>query len=400
MSPIATIEALAATLEADTTRVRIVIFDELPGTVEGRAYDSYGLELTPGLESRFRRNIARTIRRWPPTREWSTYDPGYVPDAGEVSRGPLDLISDSPLPAAVDRGAQPDRIRLPAATEVVTPGIHGYAVILIPRNGPRFVVVRRLDPVERLSRGRITAFIHENRLTDSEQTLAFDSGVDVLLASDEVVIGHFAAFEAMFFPAAVRSAAAVAVVRDLSTRIEIVNLGDLEAVAGSDSIFGGRLRRFSKSEALTTVTIERIRASLQAFGWERRFLEGDRLRFDPSGKLRWPFLAALEDGLTQSPGSGRLYRANSQRYIPRRQVTNVVTATDGSVTHISGPDWGPLTAEDVREQIDAATASFYVGPRAEAVEVLPSRRGVACPVEAVDDDGVDRLPTLPTIRLG
>jgi hypothetical protein len=271
--------------------------------------------------------------------------------------------------------------------------VHGYAVVFAPVKGPRIIAVRRLDPVERLGRGRITAFILEHRLTDSELTLAFDSGVDVLVVEDNVLIRHLAALEALFFPPAVRAEAAEAVVRDLAGRIEIGNLDDLINVARSDSIFGGRLRRLAKSEALATATIPRIRKSLREFGWQHRFMVGDELRFDPTGRWRWPFLTALEDGLTESVGSGRLYRSNSQRHWPRRRVV-AVQRRDGVVTHLCGEDWGVVDVRDAVDQINNIVASYFVGTREDPVEVIPTAVGSPAAVGAIDDEGQDRLVTL------
>ena len=400
MSPLQNLGSLIDDISTDTTRVRVVIINELPGAGIERVFETYHLELADRLQARFRRNVARMLRTWPETAEWTTHDPGYVPDEGEISRASRELVADSQLPAAIDRGLQPDHIRMPAAAEPATPGVHGYAVVFVPAHAPRAIVVRRLDPVERLGRGRISAFVHENQLTDSDQTLAFDSGVDVLLLHDEVIVRHLAALEAMFFPASVRAAAAVSVVRELGARVEIANLGDLEEVARNDSIFGGRLRRFAKSDALATASIPRIRASLRAFGWESRFIVDDQLRFDASGRWRWPFLAALEDGLTESPGSGRLYRSNSQQHIPRRLVTSVGRSADGVVAQLCGEDWGPIDAASAADQIEHAVASYYLGTREAPIEVLPDAAGQAGSISAVDEHGRDQLSGLPDCRRG
>jgi hypothetical protein len=396
MARIDDINSVANRIEAADTRVNVVVIDELPGAGAVRTFDTYNLDITPRLAGRFRNNLGRTLRAWPSADTWDSYTPSYMPDEGEVVRATTRVLEGSPLPAAIDRGALPEQVRLPAIRETgAHPGVHGYAVIFGPQQGERVVAVRRLDPVEQLGRGRITAFVHENRLTDADQVLAFDSGVDALLVGDEVLIRHLSAFEALFFPTATRAALAEEVVRGLGTRVRIQNIDDLAQVAREDSIFGGRLRRMASSEALFTATTARIRTSLRAFGWEHRFLVGDELRFDPSRHWRWPFLAALEDGLTQSPGSGQLYRANSQRPWSRWEVSAVVRGPNGVATHIFGLGCGLVAVPDVADQINNARASFFVGSREQPAEVLPSEDPTRGGLVAIDESAADRLVGLP-----
>ncbi len=401
MTRIEDINAVAGTIEAIDTRVKVVVIDELPGAGAARVFDTYNLDIIPRLAGRFRTNLARTLRGWPAADAWESYTPSYMPDEGEVVRATTQVLEGSPLPQAIDRGALPDRVRLPAIRETAThAGVHGYAVIFAPQAGERIIAARRLDPVEQLGRGRITAFVYENRLTDADHVLAFDSGIDALLSGQDVLIRHLAAFEALFFPSATRAALAEEVVLDLGTRIRIQNINDLVEVAKSDSIFGGRLRRMASSEALSTATIARIQVSLRAFGWEHRFLAGDQLRFDTSPHWRWPFLAALEDGLTQSPGSGQLYRANSQRPWPRWQVSAVVRHPSGVVTHIFGPGCALVGVAEASDQINNARASFFVGAREQPAEVLPSEDPARGGLVATDESGADRLAGLPEYAPG
>lgn len=395
MASVENLEAVLAYLSDERTRVRVVIIDELPGSGAERVYDTYRLELTRRLAERFRTNIAATLHGWPKPEEWEPYDPSFVPDEGVVATAGAQVLDGSPLLAAIDAALAANDVRLPRPGERAEGGVHGYAVIFTPPSAGRIVAFRRLDPVERLGRGRITAFLLEHRLTDAEVTLGFDSGVDVLLSEETALIRHLAALEALFFPAAVRAEAAVRVVDALSKRINIGNLADLIGVAQSDSVFGGRLRRLAKSDALATVTIAAVRKSLTEFGWRHRFLVGNELRFDPTGRWRWPFLAALEDGLTESVGSGRLYRANSQRHWPRRMVTAVGRGHGGTIVNLCGDDWGPVGVEDAVDHINNIVASYFVQHQAAHVEVVPAADGSATTVHAADENGADLLGELP-----
>jgi hypothetical protein len=305
-------------------------------------------------------------------------------------------------------GLPPERVRLPALGETKQPRARGYAIVaqapdrreratagLAPDGRDRAILVRRRDPVERLDRGRITAMWSEHKLTFAEGVVGFDSAVDVLIWRDATIIHSLAAFEALFFPFTVRADAAEKVARDIDARIGIRNVDQLVDVARKDSIFAGRLRRLARSDAFAEVSVSRIRGSLRRFGWQHRFLEGDRLRFDPSSHWRWPFLAALEDGLVESPGSGRLYRSNSQRHWPRRCVTSVRRDAGGTVVEICGDRWGRLPVSGAVDQIENAIASYFVGTWEDAVEVLPGAGSGERHLVALDQNDKDVLLSLP-----
>jgi hypothetical protein len=85
---------LIALLQAPDTNLRIVMIEELPGGL-GRLYDTYHLDLLDPLPSRFKENLSRTLRGWPPVNEWESYDPAWVPDEGHVARGPRDVAEES-----------------------------------------------------------------------------------------------------------------------------------------------------------------------------------------------------------------------------------------------------------------------------------------------------------------
>jgi hypothetical protein len=129
-------------------------------------------------------------------------------------------------------------------------------------------------------------------------------------------------------------------------------------------------------------------------GLERRFLSHDELVFDAARRWRWPFLAALEDALVESPGSGRLYQSSSQRSWPRHRVTGV-RQESGVVTAICGDSWGPVACPEAARAIEVAEATYYLGSLDDPVEVLPELDGDHVVLRARDEAGEDQL-----IRLG
>lgn len=389
--------SLLGALRNPAFRMKVVMLEEIPDDVE-QPISTYHLDLQDDLEAQFKRNLAESIDRWPPEDAWDQYIEGWVPEEGQFASAGRDVLTGSRLLEAIDRGLEPGRVRLPQLGDPDIPRARGYALVLAEEGSDdeteRIYLVRRRDPVEHFDRGHITALWSETRLTLAHGVVGFDSGIDVAVWRDKVVIRSLPAFEALFFPRAVRTEAAVRAVNELNGRLPIENLDLLLETAREDSLFAARLRRLSRQPRFGELSLADLRPSLRRFGLEARFISGGQLTFDRARWWRWPFLAALEDGLVESPGSRHLYQSTSQRRWERRHVTAGVR-TEGTLTALCGEGWGPTLLAEVGAEIDRAKATYFVGTPDDPVEVMPEREGDRWTVAARSAAGGDELAGLP-----
>jgi hypothetical protein len=387
--------ALIDLLRTERSQAEVVMVEAVEDDAD-RPFDSYHLDLDPPLSQQFRENLARTVARWPGREEWSDYVAGWVPEENEFAIADQ-RVAAGPLLDAIRAGRLPDRVRLPGLPDAAEPRPRGYAVVVsdptVGDDDETAFLIRRRDPLEHLDRGRITALWSETKLTRAEGVVGFDSGVDVVIWRRTVLIRSLAAFEALFFPPAIRADAAEAVVRSLDERIKVRNVDVLVATARRDSIFAGRLRRLGTSEVFSEASLPRIRASLKRFGIERRFIRGDTLEFIEAHRWRYLFLAALEDALTVSPGSGRHVVATSQRTWDRRAVTGVMIEDDHVVT-LCGNGW-TATASEATSAIESGRSTFFVRQGEDELEVLPDDGQDDRRLVAEDAGGRDVLAELP-----
>ncbi len=390
-------DALAAVVKDPEYRMKVVMIEEIPDDLE-HPISTYHLDLSDELEAQFKENVARSIERWPHEGYWEHYVEGWVPEQGQFATAGMEILEGSRLKQAIDEGLSPGRVRMPELGQTGLPHARGYALVLARAGNTlpseQVYLIRRLDPIQHLERGRVTALWSETRLSLARAVVAFDSSVDVAVWRDSVVIRSLSALEALFFPGSVHAEAAKRAVTELNTRIPIRNLDLLIKTAAEDSIFAGRLRRLARSPRYAQIDVADLRSSLRRFGLAHRFLDGDELVFERSRRWRWPFLALLEDGLVESPGSGRLYQSNSQRVWERHQVTGI-RKIDDVVTALCGVDWGPFASAIIANEIEEAIATYHVGSEEDPIEVLPELVNDVVVLVARAEDRTDQLPIQP-----
>ncbi|HJP89059.1 MAG TPA: hypothetical protein VJ850_08500 [Candidatus Limnocylindrales bacterium] len=390
-------DELAAALGDAAYGLKLVMIEAIPDDAD-QPISSYHLDLEDGLSSQFKSNLAKSVASWPNNDEWDPYEEGWVPEEGQFAVAQREVLDGSRLIEAINRGLEPGRVHQPQVGDPDLPRSRGYALLLTPRDNEdpseRIYLVRRRDPVQHLDRGRLTAFWSQSRLTLAHAVVGFDAQIDVAVWRDTVLIRSLAAFEALFFPQAVRADAAEDAVNKLNARLPISNLDVLVATARDDSLFAARLRRLARRPRFKELTLDAVRPGLRRFGLEHRFVTGGELVFDRARRWRWPFLAALEDGLVESPASGNLYQSTSQRQWQRRRVTGAIRE-NGVITALCGDGWGPTVLSDVATEIENALATYHTGTRDEPIEVIPSVAGDVLSLTATAADGSDSLSSLP-----
>jgi hypothetical protein len=352
------------------------------------------LDLDEDLSDNFRRALRGSLRILGEAVP-DTYEPGWMPTAGEIAIATRDVLEDSPLLSAILESIQHRRraadIPFNEDGEVGDEpprSIRAYAVV-VSMGQETAIFVRGRNPVEEYRRGRLTAVWSRRRLTRARRLLAFDGGIDVAILGDRVVIRSVAALERLFIPPEVRIAGAEAAVTDLNERVPIANLDDLLDVARRDSIFGAKLRLLAKSGLLADVTTERLRRSLERTGLAARFIVQDELIFPTDRAWRWRFIQALEDSFVSSAGTGYLYTTGSKRRWLRRQVTGAVR-DNGSIVELCGPDWGPIPVTQVASELLDARGEYFVEDRGQVFEILATSRQ-AVEVANVQGDPLARL---------
>lgn len=382
-------------------RLYVVMIEALPDQGDGTddLYRTYHLDPEPAIGESFRRGLMATVRQMRRDEDRAEpYEVGWVPTEGELAVAGLDVIEPSPLLDAVEDGLAPERAGLPAPgpDEEGAPGLRparGYAVVFGDPAAPDdfAYLLRRQDPVSRLTRNRIVAAVSATRLTETERILTFDSGIDVVVWRQRVVIRSVSAFEALFFPAAVRRDVAERVARALDARISVRNVDLLVETARGDSVFASRLRRLERSERLATTSSGQLLRSATEFGLHRQLMPDGQLQFRSEGNWRWRFLEVLEDAFLASPGSGRQYRSGSQKTWVHRRV-DAVQHVNGEVRWLCGEGWGRITVDAVSVQLRRVQAAYYVDSDGERVYLTHSGSGHG--LEAVRD-GTNVLAMLP-----
>jgi hypothetical protein len=349
--------------EASTVHVVTLVGVTDPETHES-TWQAERLELDEDLRRGFKATLRRTLSGYRAL-FIDRYEPGWVPVEGEMAQAGLEVLEDSPLldhiRGATQRAAAPQPAPGEEAPAEAMGPIQAYAVVVARVHegvAETAVFVRNRTPVQELRQG-LTAFWHGRRLTKARRLLTFDAGVDVAILEDVVLIKNASGFERLFVPPQVRIAGARRAVDQLVAHIPVVNVGDLNDVVERDSIFGSKLRLLGKTGLLDDITADRLRHALNDTGLVDRFIFNDQLVFPTEQVWRWRFLEALEDSFVSSAGTGILYRSASKKRWQRRVVTGAVRS-EGRVSQLCGPIWGPSTLEAIRQEIRRAQAVYFL----------------------------------------
>lgn len=391
------IEALLAHLRDEATSATLVVIPPAPdGRNEG--YDPYPLDLSAELKQAFKGNLARRIQPMvSSTTRIVYYDSADLPEEGVSVVASFDQLHDSPLAQAIrSQGMDSTRVSLPRSappSSDAIPRAQGYALAVTNEHDDAFLIRRRDPGVQLRRKGYISAVLSGTELSEARDVVTFDDGVDVVLWRGQVLIRNIAAFEALFYPPETRARLAAEVAERLKAKVPFANHGALLAVAREDSVFAARLRRLAKSEAFADLELNRLRPSLVRFGLDTRFISGNTLVFPSDPYWRWAFLHALEDGLVESPGSGRLYASTSHRTWRRFQVTGVQRVGGGDIG-ICGPGWGPVPEEDAAKQLVRAQATYFIVMNGEIVEVMPKDGRLEALMNG--QDVLSNLPNCPS----
>ncbi|HLX33812.1 MAG TPA: hypothetical protein VKR30_01070 [Candidatus Limnocylindrales bacterium] len=392
------VEGALAVLRHPDAELHLVMIE----SDDGGTYRTYHLDVDrQRVQIPFRTNLAATLKSFRRNR-LEPYDEGWAPQPGEMAVASVDQIQ-SALFAAIDEGLRPERLGPLRQSEAVPPSsgelepVRGYAAVVTSPLG-EVRIFRRRDPVERLEKGRLSTILDGTRLERVEHVVAFDSGIDVVLWNNQLLIHGLGGFEALFFPRAARTAVALRFVEQLESRIHVSNVDGLRKTAEDDAVFANRLRRLERSRLMKegdqSRLMEEMRRAIKRFGLSWLFLDaGGELAFPATPRWRWPFLAVLEDGLVQSAGSDRLYQSESKRAWDRRLVTGVVRDGDRIVA-LCGPGWRPLLVSAARHAWRNATTTFFVDAADGQFEIVgddPDGRELRV-VGPVDRDVLGELP--------
>jgi Domain of unknown function (DUF4868) len=394
-------EGLAAALKDGESELYLVMIE----SADGSTYQTYHLDLDrKRVQAPFRKNLAESINQYETQAgkkgRLELYEPGWAPQEGEMAVAGLHEIESRLVPSVRDglgrlgplRPAPP---RAAPSTDELEP-VRGYAAVLRAAGGEA-LLFRRRDPVERLGKGRLTTVLRESRLERIDHVVAFDSGVDVALWGNKVLIRSLGAFEALFYPRAERERIAKEFIEKLEKRLPIGNAEGLRDAARDDMVFASRLRRLARSRVMSETDPEMLAAEMRRatvdFGLAIRFLADDgALVFPSEPAWRWAFLALLEDGLVRSAGSNLPYQSESKRVWDRRRVTGA-TRSEGRIAALCGEGWGPLLVQDVEQRLRRARTTFYVATGAGDAEVLPGL--VSEGLRTMGPGGATALETLP-----
>jgi hypothetical protein len=299
------------------------------------------------------------------------YQAGWVSIDDKLADASADEL-EGPIPAAIRQALRDDvapdfdpgreREALEAAADTtgqdseVELVVGAYVVVFRPPGGDVAMFFRRRDPVERLTRSTFTAKLFGDRLTSLDDVFIFDSGFDLVLFRERVLIKSSTAFEALFLSDATRRAGARRAVEVLQGRIRVANAAALDAVIGSDLRFTTRLRAVERRGLLAQLDIAALRRTSARFGIEHRMLRGDELLFIPNWRFKW--LAALEDSLVESPGTGRLSIARIRDDWRRRLVTCVSRDAAGDVAGLEGT-WGRIDATQAIRRLHSGAETYF-----------------------------------------
>jgi hypothetical protein len=364
-SPLAPFQSLVADPGA-TVHVITLVGVANPNTNE-MTWRATRLDIDAELRPDFKAMLRRTLQAFGKL-FIDAYEPGWVPIEGELAVAHLNVLEDSDLYTriveATERPAGPQPA--PAGAEVADGAdvgpIHAYAIVVarvVDGHSETAVFIRNRTPVEELRQGRVTAVWHGQRLTRARHLLSFDSGIDVAILGDSVLIRTAQGFERLFVPPDFRIAGARRAVDQLAARIPVANVDDLYDIAERDSIFGSKLRLLGKTGLLDGITAERLTVALQDTGLTDRFIVAGQLVFPTEQGYRWRFLDALEDSFVISTGTGILYRSASKKRWQRRLVSGAVRV-DGTMVELCGPGWGPSPIDQVAADVRRAQAVYYL----------------------------------------
>lgn len=336
----------------------------------GRTFASRRLRISEPVQRDFVRAASRTLRAFG-RRVVHDYYPGWVSIDQELAEAPIDELA-GPLLEEVRRSIGADYAGdfLVTEAEDVDPYIGAYALVVT--NGARpadtAIIVRQRNPVEQLGQGRFTAVWSGEQLDKADDVFVFDAGVDIVVWRDVALIRSARVLEALFVGEEIRREGARRAIETLNSRIPLGNRPELENTIEADSVFAARFRNIERRGLPTGLDLDALRRSSEKFRLASRMLRDDRLIFLSKRGWRFTWLAALEDSLVESAGSGALYNAQVKRAWVRRTVEGCSAAPDGTLEGLCGPGWGPVAIAEILKQLDAGSATYYFeadGHRAE-----------------------------------
>lgn len=327
----------------------------------GRTFASRRLRVSEPVQRDFVRAASRTLRAFS-RRVVRDYYPGWVSIDQELAETPVEAL-EGPLLEEVRRSVGADYAGdfLVTDSEDVDTYIGAYALVI--SNGARpddtAIIVRQRNPVEKLGQGRFTAVWSGEQLDKADDVFVFDAGVDIVVWRGVALIRSARVLEALFVGEEIRREGARRAVETLNGRIPLSNRPELEATIEADSVFAARFRNIERRGLLAALDLDALRRSSEKFGLASRMLRDDGLVFLGRRGWRFHWLAALEDSLVESAGSGALYNAQVKRAWVRRAVKGSSTAADGTLEVLCGPGWGPLAVAELLHQLEAGNATYY-----------------------------------------
>ncbi len=393
---------LSELLADERTTIDLITLQASPVRGEvpaGRTFASRRLRVSEQVQSDFVRAAARTLRSFA-RRVVREYYPGWVSIDDELAEAPVEDL-EGPLLEEIRRsvGGEYAADFLVTENEDVDTSIGAYALVISngARPGDTAVSVRQRNPVEKLGQGRFTARWSGEQLDKVESVFVFDAGVDIVVWRGAALIRSARVLEALFVGEEIRMEGARRAVEALNGRITLRNRPELETTIEADSVFAARFRNIERRGLLATMDLEALRRSSEKFGLARRMLRDDGLVFLAKRGWRFHWLAALEDSLVESAGSGALYNAQVKRSWVRRAVEGSITTADGTLEMLCGPDWGPLAVTELLQQLEAGNATYYVeldGQRAE-LDALAGAGGLELALLGPPGLTVEHLSALP-----
>lgn len=366
----------------------------------GRTFASRRLRVSEAVQRDFVRAADRTLRAFG-RRVVRDYYPGWVSIDDELAEAPAEEL-DGPLLEEVRRSVAADYAAdfLVTDAEDVETSIGAYALVI--SNGARptdtAIIVRQRNPVEKLGQGRFTARWSGEQLDKVESVFVFDAGADIVVWRDVALIRSARVLEALFVGEEIRREGARRAIETLNGRIPLSNRPDLEATIEADSVFAARFRNIERRGLLAALDLDALRRSSEKFGLATRMLRDEGLVFLSKRGWRFHWLAALEDSLVESAGSGALYNAQVKRVWVRRAVEGSTVAGGGSIELLCGPHWGPLAVEEVVKQLESGNATYYIdadGHRAE-LDAVPGPDGLELALLGPPEVTFQHLGVLPS----
>lgn len=393
---------LQALMLDERTTIDLITLQASPRRGEvpvGRTFASRRLRVSEAVQRDFARAAHRTLRAFG-RRVVRDYYPGWVSIDDELAEAPAEEL-EGPLLDEVRRSLEADYAAdfLVTDEEDVETSIGAYALVI--SNGARpadtTIIVRQRNPVEKLGQGRFTARWSGEQLDKVESVFVFDAGVDLVVWRNVALIRSARVLEALFVGEEIRREGARRAIETLNGRIPLSNRPELEATIEVDSVFAARFRNVERRGLLAALDLDALRRSSEKFGLATRMLRDENLVFLAKRGWRFHWLAALEDSLVESAGSGALYNAQVKRVWVRRAVEGSIVARDGSIELLCGPGWGPLTIDEVLKQLESGNATYYLeadGHRAE-LDAVPGAGGLELALLGPPAVTIEHLVALP-----